>query len=422
MAIASVAMGLLLLYSSARPGVVTAGAAHRSVSSAALRQVASQPGRWRSGQVANGSAEAPGKQTARMWSYGSRGAMPSRSSASPKPAVSLPPPLQPPALPMSDPVPELRADLPLRPSPPVSKGTRPTSTRPDQLRFRSADAASPPLPKDRTIFDARRSMSKRNCVGQEAWYENLVWKESCSFKNKRNEDFEVLEANDTFDLLKRGASIFRFGDGELRLMSGSEAINHGMEVASKDIRLWLNAAASMGGVARHGAPCAGLVGIMDGNSARFNPKSGIVGWTSGAGARKYQTAIRQCFPKGRYCSASITRADHLADWDEDRLVKAWASVFESKVVLYIRAKGMFSASHEGLFARARAVIAPDFIDEPRRSFSLKNKIMYRIHEELRRTRIDMVALSLGPTATIIAAELACQGVQALDFGSWTRRR
>lgn len=293
----------------------------------------------------------------------------------------------------------------------------------DRLRLPSAAAASPPLPQGTSTFDSTMSLRKRSCVGEGDRNKEIVWDVACGDeKGKTNADFHVLEAEETFELLRKGASIFRFGDGELRLMSGSEQINHGMEVGSKDLRLWLHAAASMGGVARRGAPCVGLVGMMDGKAERFSPSSGIRKWTAGEGARRYQKVIRQCFPRGRYCSASITRPDHLAGWDEDRLVAAWASIFAEKVVLYIRPRGMFSSSHAGLFGRARAVIAPDFIEEARRSFSLRSKIMKRIHEELRSTRIDMVALSLGPTASVIAAELACQGVQAFDFGSWTRRR
>lgn len=292
-----------------------------------------------------------------------------------------------------------------------------------RLRLTSGAAANPPLPApSKLTFDSSMSLSKRSCVGDQAWKKRLVWDVECGHEHGRNSDFVVMEAEDTFELMRKGASIFRFGDGELRLMSGSEQINHGMEVGSKDLRLWLHAAASMGGVAKNGAACVGLVGMMDGKTDRFAPDSGIKGWTSGAGARKYQKVIKECFPVGRYCSASITRPDHLRNWGEDRLVAEWASVFAGKVVLYIRPQGMFSSSHAGLFGRARAVIAPDFLPGARRSFKLREKIMSRIHEELRRTKIDMVALSLGPTATVIAAELACQGVQAFDFGSWTRRR
>ena len=34
------------------------------------------------------------------------------------------------------------------------------------------------------------------------------------------------------------------------------------------------------------------------------------------------------------------------------------------------------------------------------------------------SKIDIVVLSMGPAATVVAAELACMGIQALDVGQF----
>merc|ERR1712137_1209139 len=130
---------------------------------------------------------------------------------------------------------------------------------------------------------------------------------------------------------------------------------------------------------------------MDKNTSKFRPGM-AQGWLFGAKAKEYQRDIRSCFPSGTYCSASITRPDHLVDWDVERLLRGWASVFNGKRVLLIRPTGV---GHEDpyrnrtLFSGAKALIVPDFIKSNRRTFAIKDFVLEKIHEEFRRSRIDI---------------------------------
>ena len=85
--------------------------------------------------------------------------------------------------------------------------------------------------------------------------------------------------------------------------------------------------------------CVGLVPMMDGKVHRFRTDSKVLSWVAGDKGKEYREQTRRCFPPGEDCSASITRPDHLADWDLDRLVSGWSSVFAHKTVLYIRPAG-----------------------------------------------------------------------------------
>lgn len=272
-----------------------------------------------------------------------------------------------------------------------------------------------------TSFDPTASLLSGKCARRSIQEPSTEFRKSQCHKEAK-EKFHVMDPGETFKLLRTGASIFRFGDGELRLMMGSPQINHGMEVNSKQMQHLLKAAAALGGRPHDGGACVGLVPMMDGDTRRFRPQSGVLKWVTGHEAVAYQSQIRKCFPHGSYCSASITRPDHLVDWDFDRLINGWASVFAGKTLLYIRPSTAHKAEKTNLFSAARSVIVPEFIDKPSRTFALRETILNRIHDELRRTHIDIVILSLGPTATIIAAELACQGVQAVDFGSLSGKR
>jgi hypothetical protein len=273
--------------------------------------------------------------------------------------------------------------------------------------------------KSATDFDPDASLLKHTCKNFKLDAGLATFRKTqCRDTSRKTTQYEVLDPGKTFELLRQGASIFRFGDGELRLMQGVESINHGMELGSKAIVAYLRAAAALGGHPHPNGPCVGLVPSLDGNASRF--RAGHT-WVND---KSYKTTTMMCFPVGRYCSASITRPDHLVEWDFDGLAAGWASVFAGKTILYIRPSGIkldpSSARMQALniiFKDAQAVLKPDFLNTGTRHFAQRQFIMDFIHEELRKTRIDIVVLSLGPTATIIAAELACQGVQALDFGS-----
>lgn len=296
-----------------------------------------------------------------------------------------------------------------------------------------SDAAEKPAPTKQapaphggssTDFDPHASLLTGKCKKRSIHRQPVEWtKSQCHAGAKPDAKYNVMDPEETFKLLRTGASIFRFGDGELRLMMGVQDINHGMEKNSKLLQSLLQAAAALGGQPHSGGACVGLVPMMDGDLKRFRSDSKVLSWVSGKAGNKYQGEIRKCFAPGVYCSASITRPDHLADWDHDRLIAGWASVFAGKNVLYIRPSGANKEignndpSKTNLFSKAQSVLVPDFIDRGSRSFALREMILKRIHEELRKARIDIVVLSLGPTATILAAELACQGVQAVDFGS-----
>merc|ERR1712232_375211 len=119
------------------------------------------------------------------------------------------------------------------------------------------------------------------------------------------------------------------------------------------------ATAALGGHPHPNGPCVGLVPFMDGQAARFRADSKVPSW---ALREDYKATTRNCFPAGRYCSASVTRPDHLADWDHSRLTEGWSSVFADKRLLYLKPSGSVpNQSIDVVFAKARSVITPNWI-------------------------------------------------------------
>ena len=86
-----------------------------------------------------------------------------------------------------------------------------------------AGVAAPPQQQRSGVTKINKHMSllKGECI-----YGKLP-KLSCNRKSS-DQDIHVMEADESFELMRKGASIMRYGDGELRLMDGYDQINHGI--------------------------------------------------------------------------------------------------------------------------------------------------------------------------------------------------
>lgn len=270
----------------------------------------------------------------------------------------------------------------------------------------------------RTKFNRDAKVLKGNCAF-EKWKPT---KPKCeSGKGKKDSDYNVWGFEDTFERMRAGMSISRYGDGELRLMEGHEKINRGMEVNSQALKSALMGVAQLGGSNPKKGVCVGLVEMFDPKKA---DKALAKTWAK-VGSR-YSGIVKNCFPKGSYCSASITRPDHWSDHSAEELIAAWAKVFDHRKVLYVRPSGAAPGNVSAVFAKAKYVWSPDHIipsdgKKAVQSFAKRDQILSDIVEFLDTHQIDVIALSVGPTASILVGDLACMGVQTVDFGSMASR-
>ena len=202
---------------------------------------------------------------------------------------------------------------------------------------------------------------------------------------------KLLDEDQTLDAALAGRSIARFGDGELRLATGGQAISQ-----RKDKRLAEELRRMLVG------PTASLV-CLPRVDRRFDPKSTHI-WTRYMGkpyAKLYQQAT--------YGSTHVTRPDQ-AVWINrpdywDKVRRLWAG----KLVLLV--KGTERSLRVDMLSEARMVVP---IGAPRVD-------AYECVDELEKVILDyppdcVSILCVGATATVLAERLALVGRQALDLG------
>ena len=197
----------------------------------------------------------------------------------------------------------------------------------------------------------------------------------------------VLDEDDTLDLLLQGRSIARFGDGEFRLLEGNAAI---AQEWSPKLQGRLHH------VLRHRNDRC-LVGIprMD-----VGPKKGF--WSS------YKRMEKALDKNGQYYSAFITRPDSATWIDRPDYWKKIRRLWEGKAVTLVR------GTDKSLTAdiMPEALHVHEIIAPARNAWSNYDAIMEEIYIDYQ----DLVILCLGPAATVMAESLSGVGRQALDLG------
>lgn len=205
----------------------------------------------------------------------------------------------------------------------------------------------------------------------------------------------VLDEHATLERVLAGDSLARYGDGEFKLCAGSgiKSQTYHPQLQHRLIR-----------VLEQSPGC--LVGIP--NIRSKTPKAGF--W------HKYLTASRWLVDR-RYGSAFISRPDS-APWIDtpaywDRLESLW----RGRDVVLVR--GSRKGLHDEDLASARSV--REVLAPRQHAFAEYD----RIREEIGRPS-TRVLLCLGPTATVLAADLAARDVHAIDLGHvalfWRKHR
>jgi len=119
--------------------------------------------------------------------------------------------------------------------------------------------------------------------------------------------------------------------------------------------------------------------------------------------------LRSVIPEDRKWGVySVSRSSAFAAHRQD-IVDAWRACWDGRDVTVVTGKGSRFELVDPLFSG----IQPRFVEAPsRNAYSEVDRIMDQLLSENR----DLVLLSLGPTATVLAARLADHGIQALDIG------
>jgi hypothetical protein len=198
---------------------------------------------------------------------------------------------------------------------------------------------------------------------------------------------EVIGEVETLDRVLAGASLARYGDGELNLARGLDIPCQRWSATLQN---------RLQDILRQSGDC--LVGIP--NIRSVTPKAPF--WN------KYLELAPPLLSDRPYVSAFISRPDSAPWIDTPEYWQALEQVWADKHVTLVRSESAKALQPDDLGqARSiREVIAPKTHAFDR----------YQTTLEAIGTPQGPVLLCLGPTATVLAVELCARGVQAVDLG------
>lgn len=208
---------------------------------------------------------------------------------------------------------------------------------------------------------------------------------------------QVLSEFETLERVVAGASLSRFGDGELR--QADHAVNIKPQV--KDSAL----TSRLRGILQDSGNC--LVGIP--NILDRGPKDAH--WRTYAG-------YCRLLSDRTYGSAFITRPDSAPWINDDRYWDLMQSLWLDRDVTLVRGAQKSFTKDELMLCGARNV--HEVLCKPQDAWSDYDAIMREVGTP------ERVLLCLGPTATVMAVDLCAKGVHAIDLGHagmfWKKRR
>lgn len=254
------------------------------------------------------------------------------------------------------------------------------------------------MPRAREVLDRAR---RQGAPGEERSYRRLL---PTRLNPLRRHGVTVLDTAGTTELLLRSeASIARFGDGEFSLMMGT-----GLRFQDPHPLLARRLHEVL-----HAEDDSLLVGIPQ----ALVTDPGIVGteirfW--GRYLLKHGRQLRGLLPREReFVDASVTRL-YIPHRDPHRALaqfEALSRVWQDRDVLLVEGAHSRMGVGNDVLAAARSVSR--LLCPGRHAFDAVEEITRRTLE-LAGDRL--VILSLGPTATVLAHDLAQRGVRALDLG------
>jgi hypothetical protein len=193
----------------------------------------------------------------------------------------------------------------------------------------------------------------------------------------------------TLKKLQQGFSIARFGDGELKMATGSEYIR---EAANRHMAREL-----MEVLTRPHPKC--LVGIWP-----YNKKS-----PKYASMARHRERFKQVLsPDVEYYSSLISRPDS-APW-----IRTIEYALEFQKLWAGKRVALLCEPANGALRAIRGTATLDHVECPRHG---AYEHIDRFERQLLRNDPGIVIMACGPTATCLANRLSRQGVQAIDFGS-----
>ena len=210
--------------------------------------------------------------------------------------------------------------------------------------------------------------------------------------------------DETFDFLRSGYSISRFGDGEIAWIYCDSKEAFGQE-NSKELSNYLrNVLLSNSNKLLIGIP--GYLGKRDHYTSRFIE-------ASEAHLAKYGKRWMKLLDNERlYADSLLTRPYFGFDKETYTfLFESWKTIWNDKDILIIEGKDTKFGVGNDLLDNANSI--ERLVCPSENAFSIYNTILKK---SLYHSKDRLVLVALGPTATILTYDLCQNGIQAIDIG------
>jgi len=217
-------------------------------------------------------------------------------------------------------------------------------------------------------------------------------------------DFEVQTIDETLDyILEHQSSIARFGDGEAAIMLG-QSINY----QQYDPQL----AEELRFIVKQQSNPQLVIGLQEGIKNRFSfvPEA-LAFWRQYL--EDYEEFYLEYCHNPWYGSTFISRPyiDFLDKSKSKSQFEKLKKIWEGRDILIVEGYTSRSGVGNDLFAGAKSI--KRIICPSRNAYSKKTEIMEEI---LKHSEGRLILLMLGPTAKVLAYQLASKGIQAIDIG------
>lgn len=231
---------------------------------------------------------------------------------------------------------------------------------------------------------------------------------------------EVMSVDDTLDIiLQKNVSICRYGDGEFKLMDGdrilfqqdSRLLSERLKevISSNDDNILICIPTFLD--RRH--PIL-LRGDQELNSEERKRKIAATKYMDNIVAEK-RLLWYSYFDMNRIYGNSLISRFYAGVYDDDksvRWIEKWKQIWCGRHLLIVEGEKTRLGVGNDLFANSagvRRILAP-----ATSAFSVYEKILEAVKESHKHD--ELVLAALGPTATVLAFDLAKEGIQTLDIG------
>lgn len=213
----------------------------------------------------------------------------------------------------------------------------------------------------------------------------------------------IMGLDETYEKVKNGASLIRFGDGELSLINGNDIpFQKYNSILGKRLAEILSTVNSN--------ICIAVPTFIFKNKDNLNDISKDF-WTKNG--KKFRDSIQKYISKdNKYYAAEISIANEAyKNIDKDKYFEKMKKIWSGKDITIICGKTVFKKIDYNIFSSAKNI---EYIHAPSiNAYSEYEKIKTKAIEI---NKNKLVILILGPTAKLLTYDLALLGYQALDIG------